>query len=161
MQATENPDNLLATQVPTKFRSKYSDPNHPASLDPLGSFLTGGYTDRLHLESKAQAEAAQAEAQKLAVEAHVQADEAQAEAQRAIAEARARAGYHPHDSAPAPLVGGAPSTTIPQIPLDPLSQRLIEGSQRLAETQQRYIDAGTQVIQGVLQTVSPAPFIFL
>ncbi|KAL0932500.1 uncharacterized protein CTRU02_213453 [Colletotrichum truncatum] len=176
--ATENPDNLLATQVKTKFRSKYADPNHPANIDPLGSFLTGGYTDQLHRDSKARTDAAQAQAQKSAAEARRRADAAQEQAQRAIAEARARAeaaqanareaqrraGYV---TAPAPLPGlpsrpyasapGPPNQSVvpslaTPVPLNALSQVLVEGSQRLVSAQQKYINFGTEAIQDVLRT---------
>ncbi|EJT82481.1 hypothetical protein GGTG_02454 [Gaeumannomyces tritici R3-111a-1] len=177
--AAENPDNLLATQTQATFRSKYSDPNHPASIDPLGSYLTNGLTDRVHLHSRARTEAAQLQARNAAADAQERSKAAQAQAQKAVAEAkarddaalvqamqaRARAGYTspplPRAAAAAtPQYGGAvvpgagrgvAAPVIPPVQLNALSQALVDGSQKLVETQNRYIAAGTKALQDVMR----------
>jgi hypothetical protein len=40
--AGANPDSKLANTVHTEFKSKYADPNHPASSGNIVSFVTGG-----------------------------------------------------------------------------------------------------------------------
>ncbi len=50
---TENPESSLSTGTP-EFKSKYADPNHPASSGSLISLVTGGKVDPKGVRNKSQ-----------------------------------------------------------------------------------------------------------
>ena len=53
----ENPDSSLSTGAP-EFKSRYADPNHPASSGSLISLVTGGKVDPRGVNNKNQSKRA-------------------------------------------------------------------------------------------------------